>query len=169
MAGSLNRACLLGNLGRDPEIRNTQGGDRVASLSLATTETWKDKTSGEQKSATEWHRITVWGPLADVVEKYTRKGSKLYIEGQLQTRKWTDKDGAEKYSTEIVLRPFNGTLVLLDGRPGDASSGDGERRQGASGGGWDGGGAGAPRGNAGRGRSTADDLSDDIPFAPEAR
>ncbi len=115
MAGSLNKVTLIGNLGRDPEIRFMPDGSRVASFSLATSDTWKDKTTGERKDRTEWHRIVVFNEkLAEVVEKYIRKGSKLYIEGQLQTRKWTDQTGIDKYTTEVVLGKFRGDLVILD-------------------------------------------------------
>ncbi len=115
MAGSVNKVILVGNLGRDPEIRSFQNGGRVASFSIATSESWKDKVSGEKKERTEWHRISILNDkLVEIVERYVKKGSKLYIEGQLETRKWTDKDGQEKYSTEVVLRPFRGELTLLD-------------------------------------------------------
>lgn len=115
MAGSLNKVTLIGNLGRDPEIRFMPDGSRVASFSLATSDTWKDKTTGERKDRTEWHRIVVFNEkLAEVVEKYIRKGTKLYIEGQLQTRKWTDQTGVDKYTTEVVLGKFRGDLVILD-------------------------------------------------------
>jgi single-strand DNA-binding protein len=111
---SLNKALIIGNVGKDPEIRSMQSGDTVASFSIATSESWKDKTSGERKEKTEWHRVSCFNQgLNKVIEKYVKKGSKIYIEGQIETRKWTDKDGAEKYSTEIVLRPFRGELVLL--------------------------------------------------------
>jgi single-strand DNA-binding protein len=111
---SVNKAIIIGNVGKDPEIRSMQSGDTVASFSIATSESWKDKTSGERKEKTEWHRVSCFNQgLNKVIEKYVKKGSKIYIEGQIETRKWTDKDGAEKYSTEIVLRPFRGELVLL--------------------------------------------------------
>lgn len=123
MAGSLNKVILIGNLGKDPEIRFMPDGSKVASFSLATGETWKDKSTGERKDRTEWHRISVFNDrLADVVEKYVRKGTKLYIEGQLQTRKWTDQTGADRYTTEVVLGKFRGELVILDSRRGDGSS-----------------------------------------------
>ena len=113
----LNKAILIGNLGADPEIRNTQDGRKIANLRLATTESWRDKTSGERKSRTEWHRIVIFNEgLAKVAEQYLKKGSKVYVEGQIQTRKWTDQNGADKYTTEIVLQNFGGTLVMLDGR-----------------------------------------------------
>lgn len=114
----LNKVTLIGHLGKDPEIRTMQSGDRVANFSLATTERWKDKTTGEKKEKTEWHRIVIFNKaLVDLSEKYIRKGSKIYLEGQLETRKWSDsKTGEDKYSTEIVLRPFNGQIVMLDGK-----------------------------------------------------
>jgi len=119
MAGSVNKVILVGNLGRDPEIRSTQDGLRIANLSVATSESWRDKASGERKEKTEWHRVVIFNKnLADVAEKYLRKGSKVYIEGQLQTRKWTDKDGQDRYTTEVVLGRFNGQLTMLDGRSG---------------------------------------------------
>ncbi len=115
MAGSVNKVILIGNLGRDPEIRSFQSGGRVASFSLATSENWKDKATGEKKERTEWHRISILNDkLVEIVERYVKKGSKLFIEGQLETRKWTDKDGQEKYTTEVVLRPYRGELTLLD-------------------------------------------------------
>lgn len=121
MAGSLNKVTLIGNLGKDPEIRFMPDGSRVASFSLATSETWKDKTTGERKDRTEWHRIAVFNEkLAEIVEKYVRKGTKLYIEGQLQTRKWTDQAGIEKYTTEIIIGKFRGDLVLLDSKKSES-------------------------------------------------
>jgi single-strand DNA-binding protein len=111
---SVNKAIIVGNVGKDPEIRSMQSGDTVASFSIATSESWKDKTSGERKEKTEWHRVSCFNQgLNKVIDSYVKKGSKIYIEGQIETRKWTDKDGVEKYSTEIVLRPFRGELVLL--------------------------------------------------------
>lgn len=116
MAGSVNKVILVGNLGKDPEIRRTQDGRPIANLSIATSETWRDKASGERKERTEWHRVTIWNEgLCKVAEQYLKKGSKVYLEGQIQTRKWTDKDGVEKYSTEIVLQGFHAVLVMLDG------------------------------------------------------
>ena len=133
MAGSLNKVMLIGNLGRDPEVRRTNSGDPVVNLSLATTETWRDKGSGERKERTEWHRVVIFNEnLAKVAEQYLRKGAKVYLEGQLQTRKWTDKDGAEKYSTEIVLQRFRGELVMLDSRGEGGSGGSGSRGGGSS-------------------------------------
>ena len=129
MAGSVNKVILVGNLGKDPEVRRMTSGDPVVNLSLATSESWKDKASGERKEKTEWHRVVIFNKnLAEVAEKYLRKGSKVYVEGQLQTRKWTDKDGAEKYSTEVVLQNFRGELTMLDGKNdgGGRSGGAGE-------------------------------------------
>lgn len=123
MAGSINKVILVGNLGADPKVNTTQNGAKVVNLSLATTDSWKDKVSGERKERTEWHRVVVFNPqLADVAEKYLHKGSKVFIEGQLQTRKWEDTNGQEKYTTEVVLQNFNGNLVMLDGR-GDSTPG----------------------------------------------
>ena len=128
MAGSVNKVILVGNLGKDPEIRTLNSGDRVANLTVATSETWRDKASGERKEKTEWHRVVIFNKnLAEVAEKYLRKGSKVYLEGSLQTRKWTDKDGAEKYSTEVVLQNFRGELTMLDGRGGEGGGGGGGR------------------------------------------
>lgn len=122
MAGSVNKAILVGNLGRDPEIRHTQDGKTVANLSIATSETWRDKNSGERKERTEWHRVVIFNEgLAKVAEQYLKKGSTVYIEGQLQTRKYTDKDGVEKYSTEIVLQGFNSVLTMIGGAKGDGA------------------------------------------------
>ncbi|MDE2133601.1 MAG: single-stranded DNA-binding protein [Alphaproteobacteria bacterium] len=117
MAGSVNKVILVGNLGRDPEVRRLTSGDPVVNLSVATSDSWRDKTTGERKEKTEWHRVVIFSePLAKVAEQYLRKGSKVYLQGQLQTRKWTDKDGVEKYSTEVVLNRFNSELVLLDAK-----------------------------------------------------
>lgn len=128
MAGSVNKVILVGNLGKDPEVRNTQDGRKVVNLSLATSESWKDRQSGERKEKTEWHRVVIFNDnLAEVAEKFLKKGSKVFLEGQLQTRKWTDQAGAEKYSTEIVLQKYRGELTLLDGKPnGDAPAGRGD-------------------------------------------
>ncbi|BCW89265.1 Single-stranded DNA-binding protein [Alphaproteobacteria bacterium SO-S41] len=160
MAGSVNKVILIGNLGKDPEVRSMNSGDKVVNLSIATSETWRDKASGERKEKTEWHRVVIFNDqLGKVAEQYLKKGSTVYIEGQLQTRKWTDKDGAEKYSTEIVLQKFRGELTMLGGR-GDgagapAGGGGGERSYGGGGG----------RSSGGGGRSDfAADLDDEIPF-----
>lgn len=124
MAGSVNKVILVGNLGKDPEIRRTQDGRPIADLSIATSETWRDKNSGERKEKTEWHRVVIFNEgLCKVAEQYLKKGAKVYIEGALQTRKWTDQQGAEKYSTEVVLQGFNSTLTMLDGRGGGGGGG----------------------------------------------
>jgi single-strand DNA-binding protein len=131
MAGSVNKVILVGNLGRDPEIRSTQDGMRIANLNLATSESWRDKMSGERKEKTEWHRIVIFNErLTELAEKYLRKGSKVYVEGALQTRKWTDKDGNEKYSTEVVLQNFRGELTMLDSK-GEGGGGQGRISSGA--------------------------------------
>ena len=123
MAGSVNKVILIGNLGKDPEIRSTQDGREIANLTIATSESWKDKNTGERKDKTEWHRVVIFGEgLVKVAKNYLKKGAKVYIEGQLQTRKWTDKDGQEKYSTEIVLQGFNSVLTMLDGKSGGGES-----------------------------------------------
>jgi single-strand DNA-binding protein len=158
MAGSLNRATLLGNLGRDPESRALQDGTKVVTLSLATSETWTDKHSGEKKERTEWHRVVIFNErIAETADKYLKKGSKALVEGQIQTRKWTDQGGQERYTTEIVIGRFSGQLLLLgDGRAGPppASGADEYGRAGA--------GAGAPRPSGGGG--VGSELDDDIPF-----
>jgi single-strand DNA-binding protein len=150
MAGSLNKVILIGNLGRDPEVRRLNSGDPVVNLSVATSETWRDKASGERKERTEWHRVVIFNEnLAKVAESYLRKGSKVYLEGQLQTRKYTDKDGHERYTTEIVLQRFRGELVMLDSK----GAGGGDDSPMSSGGSSD------------SGRSfERDDLDDEIPF-----
>jgi len=165
MAGSVNKVILVGNLGRDPEIRSFSNGGRVANLSVATSETWRDKQSGERKERTEWHRVAIFNDrLVDVAEKYLRKGSKVYIEGALETRKWTDQSGQEKYTTEVVLRQFRGELTMLDGRSGGGGGGDMPDDMGddGMGGGSMGGGGPAPaRASAPPKRGK---LDDDIPF-----
>jgi single-strand DNA-binding protein len=119
MAGSVNKVILVGNLGRDPEVRNTQDGSKIVNLALATSETWNDKASGERKERTEWHRVVIFNDrIADVAERYLKKGAKVYVEGSLQTRKWTDQGGQERYTTEVVIGRFNGQLTMLDGRSG---------------------------------------------------
>src|SRR3954464_11639925 len=126
MAGSVNKVILVGNLGRDPEIRSTQDGVRIATLNLATSENWRDKMSGERKEKTEWHRVVIFNErLVEVAEKYLRKGSKIYVEGQLQTRKWTDQQGQERYTTEVALQRFRGELTMLDGAGGGSGAGRG--------------------------------------------
>lgn len=180
MAGSVNKVILIGNLGADPEIRRTQDGKAIANLRLATTESWRDRNSGERKEKTEWHRVVIFSePLVKVVEQYVKKGSKLYIEGALQTRKWTDQQGAEKYSTEIVLQGFNSVLTMLDGRGAGGGSGEDEYGGGGdfgrsgSGGGYgggsggrsSGGGGGESRGGGGSsGGRMGDIIDDEIPF-----
>ena len=171
MAGSVNKVILVGNLGRDPEIRTTQDGTKVANLSVATSENWRDKNSGERREKTEWHRVVVFNDrLVDVIERYLKKGAKVYLEGALQTRKWTDQSGAEKYTTEVVLQKYRGELTMLDGRGGgsggsdemaDAGAGGGSYGSGSGGGGY-GGGGGSGGGRSGGGGGG--DLDDDIPF-----
>ena len=171
MAGSVNKVILVGNLGRDPEVRHSQDGGKIVTFSIATSENWRDKASGERKEKTEWHRVVVFNDrLADVVEKYLRKGSKVYVEGQLQTRKWTDNNNQERYSTEVVLSKFRGELTMLDGR-GEGGGGGGGFE--SSGGGGDGGGDFGPSDDAdfrrpakpAGGRAPArGDLDDEIPF-----
>jgi len=163
MAGSVNKVILVGNLGRDPEVRRSQDGNKIVNMSVATSETWNDRASGERKEKTEWHRVVIFDErLADVAEKYLKKGSKVYLEGQLQTRKWTDQSGQEKYTTEVVLGRFRSQLTMLDGRAGAGGGGD---DYGASGGGFGGGGSsGGGRGGGGGGPRGGDDLDDEIPF-----
>ena len=154
MAGSVNKVILVGNLGRDPEVRHTQDGKPIVNMSLATSEQWRDKNSGERREKTEWHRIVIFNErLGEVAQKYLRKGSKVYLEGQLQTRKWTDQQGVEKYSTEVVLQNFRGELTMLDSR-GDGGGGD-------SGGGGGGGAGGMDEPGP---SSMGGDLDDEIPF-----
>ena len=165
MAGSVNKVILVGNLGRDPEVRFAQDGKKIVNLSVATSESWKDKNSGERREKTEWHRVVLFNErLADVAEKYLRKGSKVYLEGSLQTRKWTDNSGVEKYSTEVVLQNFRGELTMLDGR----SEGGGHSGGGSSGGGdsaWGGDSGGSSSGGgASGGAAPGGDLDDEIPF-----
>ncbi|HEV2675897.1 MAG TPA: single-stranded DNA-binding protein [Aliidongia sp.] len=179
MAGSVNKVILIGNLGKDPEIRSTNDGTKVASLTIATSENWKDRTSGERKERTEWHRVVIFNDrLVDVVERYVKKGAKVYIEGALQTRKWTDNSGQERYTTEVVLQKFRGELTMLDSRQGGGGGGGGEfgddegggYSSGGGGGGYGGGSRGSSSGGGGGGRSggggpaPATDLDDEIPF-----
>ena len=168
MAGSLNKVMLIGNLGADPEIRSFQNGGKVANLRIATSESWKDKNTGERQERTEWHNVAIFSEgLVGVVERYLRKGSKVYIEGQLQTRKWQDQQGQDKYTTEVVIRGMNGVLTMLDGAPGGGGGqrGGGDWNQGGgSSGGGSGRGSGAGGSPGGGGSSFADDLDDDIPF-----
>jgi single-strand DNA-binding protein len=163
MAGSVNKVILVGNLGKDPEIRRTQDGRPIANLSVATSESWRDKATGERKEKTEWHRVVIFSePLCKIVEQYLKKGAKVYIEGALQTRKWTDASGVEKYSTEVVLQGFNSTLTMLDGRSGGSG---GSLAPDDSGGDFGSSGASvaAPRRAVAAGARNSD-MDDDIPF-----
>ena len=162
MAGSVNKVILVGNLGRDPEIRSTQNGTRIANLSVATSESWRDKTTGERKEKTEWHRVVIFDDkLVEIVEKYLKKGAKVYLEGALQTRKWTDNSGQERYTTEVVLQRYRGELTMLDSRGGggggtyaeDAPAEDYAMAGGAGG--------GTPRSER---RAPVQELDDEIPF-----
>jgi len=177
MAGSVNKVILVGNLGRDPESRSFQNGGKVVNLRIATSDSWKDKNTGERKEATEWHSVAIFNEgLANVAERYLRKGSKVYIEGALKTRKWTDQAGVEKYSTEIVLQGFNSVLTMLDGAPGQGGGGGGSSvgsgrddwgggsGGGDFGGGRSGGGSSGGSGGGFGGGGFADDLDDDVPF-----
>jgi len=160
MAGSVNKVILIGNLGRDPEVRHAQDGSKIVNLNIATSENWKDKMSGERKEKTEWHRVVVFNDrISDVAERYLKKGSKVYIEGSLQTRKWTDQSGAEKYTTEVVISRFKGELTLLDGR-GEGGGMD----AGPSGEGDYGAPRAAAKAPAGGGWEPPADLDDEIPF-----
>ncbi len=161
MAGSVNKVILVGNLGRDPEVRSMQDGRSMVNMSVATSDTWRDRQSGERKERTEWHRVVIFNEkLAEVAQKYVRKGSKVYIEGQLATRKWTDQSGQERYTTEVVIPRFGGALTMLDGRNGGEAGGGGMDDD--FGGGTSSGGGGSSR-PASRGSSKAE-LDDDIPF-----
>lgn len=180
MAGSVNKVIIVGNLGRDPESKSFQNGGKVVNLRIATSETWKDKNTGERKEQTEWHSVAIFNEaLGNVAERYLRKGSKVYVEGALKTRKWQDAQGQDRYSTEVVLQGFNGVLTMLDGAPGSGGAGGGGGGPSASrddfGGGGDfGGGSGGYGGAANRGAGGggsgasrggfADDLDDDVPF-----
>jgi single-strand DNA-binding protein len=180
VAGSVNKVILVGNLGKDPEIRSMQNGGKVCNLSIATSESWRDKTSGERKEKTEWHRVVLFNEnLIQVAERYLKKGAKVYIEGQIETRKYQDQQGAERYTTEVVLRQYRGELTMLDGRSeggGGGGGGGGDEFRGApsggapsGGGGYGGGGGGgrAPSGGGGGGKPQPDwgaDLNDDVPF-----
>lgn len=166
MAGSVNKVILVGNLGRDPEVRNTQAGGKVVSFSVATSESWNDKASGERKEKTQWHRIAIFNErLGEVAEKFLRKGSKVYLEGSLESRKFTDKDGQEREVTEVVIGRFKGELTLLDSRGGGGGGGEGgHERAERGGGGRSGGGGGWDRGGGGGGGGAKGGLDDDIPF-----
>jgi single-strand DNA-binding protein len=179
MAGSVNKVILIGNLGRDPEVRSFQNGGKVCNLRIATSETWKDRNTGERREKTEWHSVAVFSEgLVRVCEQYLRKGSKVYIEGALQTRKWQDQSGNDRYSTEVVLQGFGSTLTMLDGRGegggqgggGFGGGGGGDSYGGGSGGGYDsgsqggGGGGGYGGGSQGGGSGGRSDMDDEIPF-----
>ncbi|KGJ22315.1 single-stranded DNA-binding protein [Paracoccus sanguinis] len=180
MAGSVNKVILIGNLGQDPEVRSFQNGGKVVNLRIATSEQWKDRNSGERRERTEWHSVAIFSePLGRIAEQYLKKGSKVYIEGQLETRKWQDQSGQDRYTTEVVLRPYRSELTLLDGRGGSGGGGgyggDGDYGRGSGGGGrdYDGGyGGGSDRGGASGGSSGGSasggrggaDFDDDIPF-----
>ena len=163
MSGSVNKAILIGRLGRDPEARTFPSGGRVVSFSLATDETWRDKATGERKQRTQWHNVTIFNePIGKIAEQYLKKGASVYLEGQIETREYTDKEGVQRKATEIVLRPFNGALVLMgDGgrreAPNPDSYGTTTSRD------------AAPQGGPPAGRTTGNDIDDDIPFAPEVR
>ena len=162
MAGSVNKVILIGNLGADPEIRSLGSGDRVANLRVATSETWRDRTSGERKEKTEWHRVVVFNEnIVKVCENYLKKGAKIYVEGALQNRKWTDQSGVEKFSTEVVLQKFRGELTMLDGRGGDAEQGGG---YGGYGGGDRGFSSGPRQQSSAPREEFSHDLDDEIPF-----
>jgi len=169
MAGSVNKVILIGNLGRDPEVRSFQNGGKVCNLRIATSENWKDKNTGERREKTEWHSVAIFNDgLVRIAEQYLKKGSKVYIEGQLQTRKWQDQSGADRYSTEVVLQGFGGTLTMLDGRDGGGGGMGGGYSDPGAGGGYDqgggyGGGQSSGGGNQGGGGG-ARDLDDEIPF-----
>jgi len=180
MAGSVNKVILIGNLGADPEIKSFQNGGKIANIRIATSEQWKDRMTGERKERTEWHNVVINGDgLVGVVERYLKKGSKVYIEGSLRTRKWQDRDGNDRYTTEIVIAGMGGTLTMLDGAPGGGGGGSrgggddwGASSGGGSGGGWNQGGGGSSGGGGFGGGSSGgggrppfdDDLDDDVPF-----
>ena len=166
----MNKVILIGNLGRDPEVRSFQNGGKVCNLRIATSENWKDRNTGERREKTEWHSVAIFSePLARVAEQYLRKGSKVYIEGQLETRKWQDQNGQDRYSTEVVLRPYRSELTMLDGRDGGGGGGGGSYG-GGGGGGYDdrgsygGGGSDSGQGGGGGGFGGGSDLDDEIPF-----
>jgi single-strand DNA-binding protein len=174
MAGSVNKVIIVGNLGRDPEVRTFQNGGKVCNLRIATSENWKDRNTGERKERTEWHSVAIFSePLARIAEQYLKKGSKVYIEGQLETRKWQDQSGQDRYTTEVVLRPYRGELTLLDSRDGGGGGGgygggsSGGDYGGDYGGGYGGNDYGSSSGGGGGGgpaRAPARDIDDEIPF-----
>lgn len=159
MAGSVNKVIIIGNLGTDPETRSMQSGEEVANFSVATSENWTDKASGEKKERTQWHKVVIWNqPLVKVAKSYLKKGAKVYIEGQLETRKWQDKEGKDQYTTEVVLRPYRGELTMLDSKGGGGGSYS-ANDDASSGGGYSSGG-----GNYSAPRGKVDEMEDDIPF-----
>lgn len=179
MAGSVNKVILVGNLGQDPEVRSFPSGGKVANLRIATSETWKDRNTGERKERTEWHTVAIYSePLVRVAEQYLKKGSKVYVEGQLETRKWQDQSGNDRYSTEVALRPFRSELHMLDGRSGAGGGGRGDDNYGggsygggggygggaSSGGGYGSGSSGGAQGGGGPSSGGRPDFDDDIPF-----
>jgi len=170
MAGSVNKVILVGNLGADPEVRTFQNGGKVCNLRVATGETWKDKNTGERRERTQWHTVAIFSePLARTAEQYLRKGSKVYLEGQLETRKWQDQSGNDRYSTEVVLRPYTSTMVMLDGRSGGGGGGDFQGGGGGyvddrSGGYGGGSGGGQQSGGFAGNNAPAGDIDDEIPF-----
>ncbi len=170
MAGSVNKVILIGNLGRDPEVRNFPNGGKVCNLRIATSENWKDRNTGERRERTEWHSVAIFSePLVRVAEQYLRKGSKIYIEGQLETRKWQDQSGADRYTTEVVLRPYTSTLTMLDGRGEGGGNGGGGNYGGGYGGPSDGGYDSGPSdsgfgGGSSGGGGSSRDFDDEIPF-----
>ena len=178
MAGSVNKVIIVGNLGADPEVKSFQNGGKVCNLRIATSESWKDKNTGDRQERTEWHSVAIFSEgLAGVAERFLRKGSKVYIEGQLRTRKWQDQSGNDRYSTEVVLQGPGSVLTMLDGAPGGGQGGGGSGGQRSGGGDWGGGSGGSSGGggaagggqrsggsNVGGGGGFADDLDDDIPF-----
>ena len=171
MAGSVNKVIIVGNLGRDPEVRSFPNGGKVVNLRIATSETWRDRNSGERKERTEWHSVAIFNEgIAKIAEQYLKKGSTVYIEGSLETRKWQDQSGQDKYTTEIVLRPYNGNLTLLGGRDGGSGGGGGGYDDrggyddGGQGGGGYGGGSSSGGGRSGSGGGGRSDMDDEIPF-----
>ncbi|KXV41523.1 single-stranded DNA-binding protein [Gluconobacter japonicus] len=164
MAGSVNKVILVGNLGKDPEVRHTQSGSKVVSFTLATSDTWNDRQSGERRERTEWHRVVIFNErLGDVADRFLRKGRKVYLEGELRTRKWTDQGGQEHYTTEVVIDRFRGELVLIDSNRGNSDEGEGGFSGGSSGG-RSGGSSGNGNRNAGWDAPGGNDLDDEIPF-----
>ena len=165
MAGSVNKVILIGNLGADPEVRSFQNGGQVCNIRVATSETWKDRNTGERREKTEWHSVAIFQEgLVRVAQQYLRKGSKVYIEGKLQTRKWQDQSGNDRYSTEVVLQGFGSTLTMLDGRGEGGGGGGGGDGGGGGGGGYDSGPSGGGQGGGFGGPSDGSDMDDEIPF-----